>query len=148
LDQAATASCCLEGTTKGQLVAMADPKAFPAGAQVVAPVATQIAPLALAQAGGETAIVFEVMLPANAILEIDGDKTAETGEARTFQTPPLKVGGHYNYSLKATTRGKTVTRQIHLTHGAANMIESGPTSRGSAGDPARRNSRISPVTAR
>src|SRR5262249_44768747 len=91
-NEAAAATCCSEGATKGQLVAMADPNPLPDASQVTAPLATQVAPLALAQAGEQRAIVFEVMLPADAILEIDGDRTSETGEARTFQTPPLKVG--------------------------------------------------------
>jgi hypothetical protein len=38
----------------------------------------------------EQAISFEVLLPANATLEIDGNKTDATGATRTFRTPPLK----------------------------------------------------------
>src|SRR5262249_35613291 len=85
---------------------------------VPAVTATQTAALVPAQT--QEVIVFEVLLPANALLEIDGDKTKETGETRSFQTPPLKVGGRYNYTLKATLGDKAVTRQIHLEHGAAN----------------------------
>jgi arylsulfatase len=69
------------------------------------------------------AIVFEVLLPANALLEIEGEKTKQTGAARSFQTPPLKLGGRYTYSLKATVGDKTVTRQLHLRHGAANRFD-------------------------
>ena len=72
---------------------------------------TEAGLLALAQAEqAEEVITFEVRLPANAVLEIDDQKTQETGEVRPFQTPPLKVGGRYNYTLKATAGGKTVTR--------------------------------------
>ena len=81
-NQAVAATCCSEGATKGELVAMADPKAFPAAAQIAAPAATQVAQLALAQSAEEKAILFEVMVPADALLELDGDKTTATGEAR------------------------------------------------------------------
>src|SRR5262249_19479028 len=74
----------------------------------------------------EQAIVFQVMLPADASLEFDGTKTTETGELRTFQTPPLAVGERYNYTLKATSGGKTVTRQVHLRSGADNSIDLRP----------------------
>src|SRR5262249_5770881 len=74
----------------------------------------------------EQVIVFEVLLPDNAVLEIDGNKTNETGGDRTYQTPPVKVGGRYNYTLKATVGEKVVTHQIHLKHGAANTIDLRP----------------------
>jgi uncharacterized protein (TIGR02246 family) len=66
----------------------------------------------------EEIITFEVRLPANAVLEIDGKKTTATGETRRFETPALRVGRHYTYTLKATANGKEVTREIDLTHGA------------------------------
>jgi arylsulfatase len=81
---------------------------------------------ATAEGDEEQAIVFEVLIPDNAILEIDGNKTNETGGDRTYQTPPVKVGGRYNYTLKATVGDKVVTRQIHLKHGAANTIDLRP----------------------
>jgi uncharacterized protein (TIGR03000 family) len=86
---------------------------------------------ALAPAQTEEVIVFEVLLPPNALLEVDGDKTTETGESRAFKTPPLKVGDRYNYTLKATVGDKAVTRQIHLAHGAANSIDLRPDFRAS-----------------
>src|SRR5204862_453613 len=96
-----------------------------ATAQTVAAVtAAQTAALAPAQT--EQVIVFEVLIPGNALLEIDGDKTKETGELRSFSTPPLKVGGRYNYTLKATAGDKVVTRQIHLSHGATNSVDLRP----------------------
>src|SRR5262249_31703737 len=52
--------------------------------------------------GGEEVISFTVFLPAEALLEIDGNKTTETGEQRLFQTPPLPVERRYHYTLKAT----------------------------------------------
>jgi arylsulfatase A-like enzyme len=57
---------------------------------------------------------------------IDNDKTTSTGEVRTFNTPPLPTGGRYTYTLKATSGGKEVTRQIHLTQGGANTIDLRP----------------------
>src|SRR5262245_25032055 len=99
----------------------------PAEAQTPPAVAAnQLATLVPAQDAKEEAILFEVSLPANAQLTIDDKKTEETGETRVFQTPPLKVGGRYNYTLKATAGGKTVTRQLHLSHGAANSIDLRP----------------------
>jgi arylsulfatase len=71
----------------------------------------------------EKPITFEVLLPANATLEIDGNKTEETGETRTFRTPPLAVGGRYSYTLKATANGKVVTRKVQLTFGRQNRFD-------------------------
>jgi uncharacterized protein (TIGR02246 family) len=71
----------------------------------------------------EEIISFEVRLPAGALLEINGTKTTSTGETRTFKTPPLRVGGTYTYTLKATANGKEVTRDIDLAHGKANTFD-------------------------
>lgn len=68
-------------------------------------------------------IAFEVRVPAGAVLEIDGSKTAATGESRKFETPPMRVGGQYTYTLKATANGKEVTRKIDLTHRADNTFD-------------------------
>jgi uncharacterized protein (TIGR03000 family) len=81
---------------------------------------------AVAAADDEQVIEFVVLLPATAILEIGSTKTKESGGERTFQTPPLKVGGRYYYTLKATVGDKVVTRQIHLTHGGTNSIDLRP----------------------
>src|SRR5262245_10368577 len=95
----------------------------PADAAALSP---EAGPPAGLQADAEQAITFEVLLPADAVRTIDGSKTTETGEVRDFQTPPLKVGGRYNYTLSASAGGRTVKRQIHLTHGAANTIDLRP----------------------
>src|SRR5262245_61099767 len=55
--------------------------------------------------------VFEVLLPADADLEVDGKKTRATGESRRFQSPPVPAGT-YAYTLKATWRGHNITRTI------------------------------------
>jgi uncharacterized protein (TIGR03000 family) len=79
------------------------------GNELVGAVATQAASLVPGQAGEQKkAIVFTIRLPANAVLQIDDDKTKETGEVRSFQTPPLPVGEHFTYTLKATYQGKEV----------------------------------------
>src|SRR5262245_52761212 len=80
--------------------------------------------LAFAQAGEQKeVIVVTVRLPASAILLIDNHKTTETGAVRTFQTPPLPVGRHYAYTLKASSGGKEVTRKIHLAHNVDNTFD-------------------------
>src|SRR5262245_21168055 len=71
----------------------------------------------------EEVITFVVRLPADAVLEIDGTKTTSSGEARTFRTPPLKLGERYAYDLKATSNGKEVTRKIQLAHGVDNTFD-------------------------
>src|SRR5262245_7681417 len=70
-------SCCSEGNAKGELLAMAETKI---------PIAAQAA-----QQGREEAINFEVIVPPDAQLEIDGHKTDQAGQSRNFRTPPLNV---------------------------------------------------------
>jgi uncharacterized protein (TIGR02246 family) len=84
--------------------------------------------LAPAQASGRAdeemaTITFTVRLPADAILLIDDFHTKETGDVRTFQTPPLAKRGHYTYTLKAKSQGKEVLREIHLAHGVDNSFD-------------------------
>jgi len=43
-----------------------------------------------------------ILLPASdATLTIDGENTRQSGDKRTFETPPLKPGTRYHYTLKA-----------------------------------------------
>jgi uncharacterized protein (TIGR02246 family) len=72
---------------------------------------------------GRKIIAFEVRLPAGAVLMIDGKPTTSTGEVRKFETPPLRPGKSYTYTLKATANGKDVTRTIELAHGKDNRID-------------------------
>jgi uncharacterized protein (TIGR03000 family) len=83
-------------------------------------------PASGSQGDAAEVIVFVVRLPADALLMIDDDKTTSTGEERRFRTPPLHVGGHYSYTLKATSNGKEVTRTIQLAHGADNTFDLRP----------------------
>jgi uncharacterized protein (TIGR03000 family) len=71
----------------------------------------------------ERPIAFEVLLPADATLEIDGNKTDATGTTRTFRTPALEAGRKYSYTLKATLGGKTVTRKIEVASGGDNTFD-------------------------
>jgi arylsulfatase len=89
----------------------------------------------------EAVIPFEVLVPAAAALEIGGFKTNETGIVRHFQSPPLRVGGEYTYTVKATYQGKEVTRDLRIRHGAANSLDLRPEFQSAA--PAR-----TPVAAR
>jgi uncharacterized protein (TIGR03000 family) len=80
--------------------------------------------LVRAQSGEKSAVIhISIRLPADATLFIDGHKTSETGDVRTFRTPPLPEGYHYGYLLKATANGKTVTHPIHIAHGVDNCFD-------------------------
>src|SRR5262245_8601420 len=57
----------------------------------------------------EEPISFEIRVPADATLEIDGEKTTSTGTARQFETPPLAPGHHYQYTVKVRHGTKEYT---------------------------------------
>lgn len=76
-----------------------------------------------AQPGGDQAIGFKVLVPDGAKVEIDGNKTRESGAARQFWSPPVQTGSTYSYNVKATYQGTTITRQLSLRHGAANTLD-------------------------
>jgi uncharacterized protein (TIGR02246 family) len=71
----------------------------------------------------EAIIVFTVRLPPDSALLIDDQKTQSPGEVRTFQTPPVALGKKHVYTLKATSKGKTVTREIHIAFGMDNTFD-------------------------
>ena len=58
--------------------------------------------------------LLDVLLPADAELEVNGYKTKSMGEMRRFESPPLAKGRPYTYSLKATWRGHSLTRRVEL----------------------------------
>jgi uncharacterized protein (TIGR02246 family) len=95
---------------------------FPPEAEAAPPMAG-VGPSAVFQGQPEQAIFFDVLLPADATLTIDGTRTRETGALRHFQTPPLPVGSEYTYTLKVTHQGKEVTRELHLRHGPAISLD-------------------------
>jgi uncharacterized protein (TIGR03000 family) len=68
-------------------------------------------------------IFFEVRVPAEAVLEIEGIKTRTTGETRQFKTPEIPLGRRYTYTIKVTFEGKTTTHQLLLTHTGPNVLD-------------------------
>src|SRR5262249_55077887 len=76
---------------------------FPLGKQAAAAAGIRFAGEAAQATQQDEAILIKIRLPADAVLEIDGHKTTEKGEVRTFQTPPLPMGKRYTYNLKATS---------------------------------------------
>jgi uncharacterized protein (TIGR03000 family) len=110
----ATGPCC-DGADRGATLAKAD--AIPS--TLVAQLPTQAAAVALALAPGQAdeVILFEILVPADAALEIDGFNTQSSGEDRHFQTPAVPAGKHYTYTVKATSKGKEVTKKLSLSHG-------------------------------
>jgi uncharacterized protein (TIGR03000 family) len=63
----------------------------------------------------ERPATFEIRLPADAVLEINGYKTTSTGSFRRFESPPLPIGKNYTYLLKATWRDQVVEKEITVT---------------------------------
>ncbi|HEX5271699.1 MAG TPA: TIGR03000 domain-containing protein, partial [Gemmataceae bacterium] len=49
---------------------------------------------------------LNVKVPADAKLQVGDHLTQQTGEMRRFVTPGLALGKNYNYTLKATFKGK------------------------------------------
>lgn len=59
-------------------------------------------------------LLLDVLLPADAELEVNGRKTKSTGETRQFESPPMSTERTYAYTLKVVWRGQTLTRRIEL----------------------------------
>src|SRR5262249_32346217 len=73
------------------------------------------------------AIIIRLLVPADATVVVDGYyKTKSAGSSRRFITPPLLPGKSYTYSLKVTSKGKSVTRDIKIRHGAKNVFDLRP----------------------
>ena len=69
-------------------------------------------------------ISIQLLVPADATLEVDGYyQTKSTGKSRRFVTPPLTVGKSYTYTLKVTSKGQTVVRDIKVRHGGINTFD-------------------------
>ena len=71
-------------------------------------------------------IVFEVLVPAEAVVVINDRPTTSTGERRLYETPALLVGGEYLYTLGVTHQGKTVSRDLLDAADSADAIVLGP----------------------
>lgn len=68
-------------------------------------------------------VEFQVLLPADAQLEIEGIHTTTPGVVRNFRSPPVPVGSRYAYSLVATWRGQILRREVTLVHDQQNVID-------------------------
>jgi uncharacterized protein (TIGR03000 family) len=64
---------------------------------------------------------IHLVVPANASVSFDGEKTAQTGSARDFVTPPLPSGKEFRYAVRAewTENGQKMesTRSIMIHAG-------------------------------
>src|SRR5262245_2755530 len=68
--------------------------------------------------GEPQTIALEVLVPADAVVQIDDYRTQSVGVQRVYLTPPLAAGRDYRYTLKATVGDRTVTREISVRAGA------------------------------
>jgi uncharacterized protein (TIGR03000 family) len=88
--------------------------------------------LATAGLGGQTETrksepaTLTVLLPADALLKVDGVATNMKGDTRTFESPPLTPGKKYSYVLKAswTEKGKLVEREekVRVAAGIVSVV--------------------------
>jgi len=71
--------------------------------------------------------VIKVIVPADAIVEIDGFLTKQTGTVRTFSTPLLESGWAYSYKLKTTFtkdgKRSTVVKAVDVQAGKETVID-------------------------
>jgi uncharacterized protein (TIGR03000 family) len=81
---------------------------------LVAAVAAVACTLAAAQEAARQPISIKLLVPADARVEFDGVKTTQTGERRTYDTPPLSAGREYHYALTVTSQDKVVKREITI----------------------------------
>ncbi len=82
-----------------------------------------VCPAALAGEAGKKPAVFEILVPADAELEVEGYRTQTTGEKRRFESPPVEPGSTYAYSIKATWHGHTVERTVRLRTGSVTTVD-------------------------
>jgi uncharacterized protein (TIGR03000 family) len=76
--------------------------------------------------GTREVIAIEILVPDDAVVLIDGDRTTATGPVRRFETPPCPVGRTYVYTVTARFDGKEVTRKIRISHGKTNSFDLRP----------------------
>jgi uncharacterized protein (TIGR02246 family) len=93
---------------------------------MVGAVAAAACTLAAAQEADRQPLSIELLVPADARVEFDGNKTTEIGERRTFHTPPLSVGKEYHYALTVTSQGKVVKRDLTVSHQGKNSFDLRP----------------------
>jgi uncharacterized protein (TIGR03000 family) len=68
----------------------------------------------VARGADKKPVLLDIVIPADAELEVNGYKTKSMGETRRFESPPVAEGKTYAYSLKVTWRGQSLTRRIVL----------------------------------
>lgn len=69
--------------------------------------------------------VLAMQVPADAKIWVQGEATKQSGEVRTFVSPPLEPGRTYTYSVKAqwTVNGKAVEQSQNVTVRAGNRSQ-------------------------
>lgn len=71
--------------------------------------------------------LIDVRVPPNAELWFGNDRTSQTGQLREFETPELKQGKEYSYTLKArwSQNGEQTekTRQVRVRPGSRVMVD-------------------------
>ena len=68
-------------------------------------------------------VEFQVLVPADTQLVIEGNPTTTTGVVRNFRSPAVPVGSRYAYAMVATWRGQTIRRDIMIAHDQQNVID-------------------------
>jgi uncharacterized protein (TIGR03000 family) len=69
------------------------------------------------------AIDFQLVLPADAQVTVEGFRTNSSGENRLFRTPPVAAGARYTYQVAVTWQGQTLRRAVVLSHDRANLFD-------------------------
>jgi uncharacterized protein (TIGR03000 family) len=96
----------------------------PAAAVAAALLAAAWAARAPAQPNpGGLPITIRLLVPGDARVEFDGEKTTLTGTEREYVTPPVPAGRDYGYDLRVTAGGKSVGRRITVRPGAVNAFD-------------------------
>jgi uncharacterized protein (TIGR03000 family) len=74
---------------------------------------------------GDQPATLEVNLPADAVLEVEGQPTRQTGAHRVFESPPLVPFRDYSYDLRArwTVGDQEVVQTRHVRVAAGQRVE-------------------------
>jgi uncharacterized protein (TIGR03000 family) len=67
-----------------------------------------------------------VTLPADARLKIDGNATRSTSGRRTFESPPLRPGKTFHYTLQVEHKGTKTSRTISVRAGEVTRVNLSP----------------------
>lgn len=70
-------------------------------------------------------VLLNVRVPQAAQIWIEGDKTQQTGQLRSFVSPPLEQGKHYTYQVKAewTENGQKIVRNRKIMVHAGEAVD-------------------------